>query len=97
MVVGISVFELILPGATSLKQKRSVIHSLVDRLHQRLRISTLESDHHDLHQRAEIAVAFVARGEREADRLLERIRNLVDNHPDCELLSWEPELLSALS
>lgn len=97
MVVGTCVFELHLPWATSLKQKRSVVHSLVDRFHKRLRVSTLESGHHELHQRTEIAVAFVARNDQEAERLLERIRESVDDHLDCELVSWQPELLSELT
>ncbi len=97
VVVAISVFELHLPGARSLKEKRSVVRSLVDRLHRRQRISILESGHLELHQRSEIAIALVARSGAEADRLLDRIRETVEVHPNCELIRWEPEVLSPLS
>ena len=57
MVVGVSIFELHLPAAQSLKQKRKVIKSLIDRVHHRFRVSIAETDFHDLHQRCEISIA----------------------------------------
>ena len=60
MVVGVSVFELHLPASRSLKEKRRVVKSFVERLHERLRVSVAETGFHDLHQRAEIGVAAVA-------------------------------------
>ncbi|MEM8996469.1 MAG: DUF503 domain-containing protein [Acidobacteriota bacterium] len=93
MIVGISVFELHLPGAQSLKQKRKVVKSLVERIHQRLKVSIIESDHHDLHQRAQIALALVARNESDAERLFDRVRDLVDLSGDAMLTDWRPELI----
>ena len=55
MIVGISVFELHLPSSRSLKDKRRVVKSLVERIHQRFRVSVAETGFHDLHQRSEIA------------------------------------------
>ena len=66
MVVGISVFELHVPGSRGLKEKRKVVKSLLDRIHQRYRVSVTETDLHDLHQRAEIGLALVTRTEEEA-------------------------------
>ncbi|MEO1084274.1 MAG: DUF503 domain-containing protein [Acidobacteriota bacterium] len=93
MIVGISVFELHLPGAQSLKQKRKVVKSLVERIHQRLKVSIIESDHHDLHQRAQIALALVAQNEGDAERLFDRVRDLVDLSGDAMLTDWRPELI----
>ena len=59
MIVGVTVFELHLPASRSLKDKRRVVKSLIDRVHQRYRLSVAETGFHDLHQRAEIAVAAV--------------------------------------
>jgi uncharacterized protein len=97
MVVGISIFELHLPQAGSLKNKRKVVKSLVERIHQRCKVSIIESDHHDLHQRAELAVALVALSETEAERLFDLIRQLIDQNFDCVLLNWDPQLLDAAS
>ncbi len=93
MVVGISVFELHVPASRGLKEKRKVVKSLIDRIHRRFRVSIAETDLHDKHQRAEISIAAVARNEREGERLMESIRNLIDMEPEAMLTHWEPQLL----
>ena len=94
MIVGISVFELHLPVSRSLKDKRRVVKSLIEKLHQRYRVSIAETDFHDLHQRAEIALAaVVAGGESEMERLMEEVRNLVESDPEVYLTRWDPQLL----
>lgn len=98
MIVGISVFELHLPSSRSLKDKRRVVKSLIDRVHQRYRVSIAETDFHDLHQRAEIAVAAVAAGgEMEMDRMMEEMRNLVESDPEVYLTRWDPQILEGES
>ncbi len=90
MVVAVSVFELHIPAGRSLKEKRRVIKSLTERLHQRYRVSVAETDYHDLHQRAQIAVAAVHRSRHEMERLLSGIREHVEEVPGAMLTSWEP-------
>lgn len=90
MIVAVSVFEIHIPAGRSLKAKRRVVKSLTERLHQRYRVSVAETDHHDLHQRAQIAVAAVHRSRFELERLLDGIREQVDSLPDALLTSWEP-------
>jgi uncharacterized protein len=96
MVIGISVFELHLPSSRSLKDKRRVVKSLIDRVHQRYRVSIAETGFHDLHQRAEIAMAVVvAGGEMEMENLMEEVRNLVESDPEIYLTLWDPQILEA--
>jgi uncharacterized protein YlxP (DUF503 family) len=98
MIVGISIFELHLPGSRSLKDKRRVVKSLIERVHQRYRLSIAETDFHDLHQRAEIAVAAVtAGGESEMQKLMDEVRNLVESEPEAYLTRWEPQILEGES
>jgi uncharacterized protein YlxP (DUF503 family) len=94
MIVGVSIFELHLPASRSLKDKRRVVKSLIDRVHHRYRISVAETDFHDLHQRAEIAVAAVtAGGESEMEKMMDEVRNLVESEPEVFLTRWEPQML----
>jgi uncharacterized protein YlxP (DUF503 family) len=96
MIVGICVFELHLPASRSLKDKRRVVRSVVERLHQRFRLSVAETDHHDLLQRAEIGLAaVVAGGERELNHLLDEARGLVESETEAYLTRWEPQILEA--
>ena len=93
MVIGISVFEIHLPQARSLKQKRKVVKSLIDRIHSRLRVSVAETDHHDRHQRSEIAVAAVARSEGDALNKMDALRALIDQQHEAILIRWDPQIL----
>jgi uncharacterized protein YlxP (DUF503 family) len=96
MSVGISSFELHLPSARSLKDKRRVVKSLVERIHQRYRVSVAETDFHDLHQRAEISLAAVANGESELEKMLAEVHSMVDTVPEAFLTRWEPQILTGV-
>ncbi len=93
MVVGVARCELHLPGARSLKEKRKVVKSVVERLHHRFRISIAETAFHDLHQRAEIAIAAVGQGEPEVEALFEELRRLLDGEPEAYVTFWNPAFL----
>ncbi len=93
MIVAVCVFELHIPHARGLKEKRKVVKGLVERVHARYKVSIAETDHHDLHQRAEISLALVAQREDEANRILETIRSLIDSEPESYLSNWDPQML----
>jgi uncharacterized protein len=95
MIVGVVNFELHLPESRSLKDKRRVIKSLIDRIFQRYRVSIAETGFHELHQRAEISIAVVTQKEADMQKLMEHIRDLLDNVPEAYLTRWEPQLLEA--
>lgn len=97
MTFALIVARLHLPQARSLKQKRRVIKSLMDRIHQRYRISIAETAFHDAHQRAEIAMAIVHRSEHELDKIVAGVRRLFDLEPEAEVTEWLPELLEGAS
>jgi uncharacterized protein YlxP (DUF503 family) len=96
VAVGISSFELHLPESRSLKDKRRVVKSLVERIHQRYRVSIAETDFHDLHQRAEISLAAVTNGEAELSKLLEEIHGMVDGTSEAYLTRWDPQILEGM-
>ncbi len=95
MIVGVVSCELHLPSSRSLKDKRRVVKSLIDRIFQRFRVSIAETDFHDLHQRAEISIAIVTQREAEMEKLMEHIRDLVDSQAEAYLTRWEPQVLEA--
>ena len=77
MIVGVIVWELHLPASQSLKDKRSVLKSLKDRLHQRFNVSVGETAHQDLWQRAEITAAVVSTDRHHAESVLREADRLV--------------------
>jgi len=95
MIVAISSFEIHLPQARSLKEKRRVVKSLIDRIHHRYRVSIAETGHHDLHQRAEIGLAAVFAEPAAAERALSTIHELLDSNPEAYLTRWEPHFVDS--
>ena len=73
MIVGVLKAQLCLNGITSLKQKRSIVKSLIGRLKSRFNISIAEVDHNDSRQSAVIAIAIVANDSQFIDSQLEKI------------------------
>lgn len=89
MFVGIVRFELHLPGCTSLKDKRSIVRGLKDRLWQRLHAAVAEVEFQDLWQRAAFGVAVVSGESRHVAELLQSVRNLVESTPGADLIDWQ--------
>ena len=77
MIVGVIVWELHLPASQSLKDKRAVLKSLKDRLHQRFNVSVAETAHQDLWQRAELTASVVSTDRRHAESVLREADRLV--------------------
>lgn len=96
MLVGVSVCELHLPASRSLKQKRRVVQGVVERLHQRYRVSIGETAFHDLHQRAEISIAAVGMKEHDLEALMETLRNSIDGQFDAMITRWDVHIVELL-
>ena len=77
MVVASLTWELTLPGCSSLKEKRSVVRSLRDRLRAKFNVSVAETDFQDVHTRAQLTIALVATDTRFAESVLEKAHHLV--------------------
>lgn len=73
VAVGLQVLELYLHGCHSLKDKRRVVRSLIERVRARHNVSAAEVDFQDLHQRAQVAFAGVASAEEPLRRLFDTI------------------------
>jgi uncharacterized protein YlxP (DUF503 family) len=93
MVVAISVFELHIPHSRSLKEKRRIVKSVIERVYRRHRVSVAETDFHDLHQRAEIGIAAINASRHQLERQMNAIRSLIDEQQGAVLLGWEPQYL----
>ena len=91
--VGILSVELHFPEADSLKGKRKYVKSAKAQLQQRFGASVAEVDHHELWQRARLTVSCVARGYREAERLLDSAERYLAGR-DFELGQSQREIVS---
>jgi uncharacterized protein len=86
MIVGVSRIELHIAHARSLKDKRQVIKSLVHRIGHRFNVSVAEIEHHDLWQRATVAVAHVSHTRRDVEIVLNRVAEYAETANGAEVL-----------
>ena len=86
MIVGLITWELHLNACHSLKEKRQIVKSLKDRLHQRFNVSAAETDHQDLWQRAELSACVVSTDRRHAEQVLREADRLVDGAAGARIL-----------
>lgn len=81
MVVGVQSFTLSIPGATSLKARRSVVKSLKDRLRGRFNVAVSETGLQEVVGRCELTVVTVGDGRARVDSLLDRVDAFVAAEP----------------
>lgn len=79
MLVGVMTAQLSMQGITSLKQKRSIVKSLIGRLKSRFNISVSEVDHQDSKTSAVIAIATVSNETRFIDQQFDAIIKFMRN------------------
>src|SRR2546421_12026301 len=87
-------WELHLEGCRSLKEKRHVLKSLKDRLHNRFNVSAAETAHHDLWQRAELTVCVVSNERGHAESVLREADRLVDGANGARIVDTSASFLS---
>ena len=93
MVIALLTLKLHLPESENLKQKRSVLKSLMDRLKNRFNVSVAEVEDRDLWQSTVIVFAHVNTDKKHADSTLSSILNLVESENDLQVVDVQTEFL----
>ncbi|HTE02627.1 MAG: hypothetical protein AUI83_16110 [Armatimonadetes bacterium 13_1_40CM_3_65_7] len=92
MVIGVLQVELSLPGSHSLKDKRRLVKSLLDRLHNQFNVAAAEIDAQDNHRHAHLAVTCVSSESRHANQILSHIMSAVEREAEMVVVRYEMEL-----
>jgi uncharacterized protein YlxP (DUF503 family) len=92
-VVGLLTVELHIPDALTLKDKRSVVKSLLGRLAGRLNVAVAEVGALDRHRTAILAMTTVANDGKQVERVLEACRRFIEAEPRAVLQDSSLELL----
>jgi hypothetical protein len=91
MVVGVLHVEVHLPASQSLKDKRSVLKSVRDRLRQQFNVAVAELDPNELWQRATLGVAAVGQDRAYVEGLLRQLTGWLQETRLLELTRVEEE------
>ena len=95
MPVGVIRVEILIPQARSLKEKRSPLLSLKERLRSRLGASVAEVDHQDLHGRSALEVALAGRDSETAAGLLDKAEEMIRGARDVQVVELRRETIGA--
>ena len=91
--VGILQIDLSIEKARSLKEKRHVVKSILDRLRAGFNVSAAELDDLDLHQRAGLGFTAVANDADYVRGLLQKVLSHLQNHPEARVIDHQLEVI----
>lgn len=93
MIVGAAVVELHVHGSQSLKEKRGVVRSLLQRVRNRFPVSIAEVGGQDTWQRAVLGIATVGGDARKLRSVLEQVIAFVDGTGLAEVVGSDVEIV----
>lgn len=93
MVVGVLTLELFMGEATSLKGKRRVLKSIIDKMKSRFNISVAEVGKQDAWQFSTVGVSCVSNDPSHAHQMLSAVVKFIEHQGTVEILDIQTELL----
>ncbi|WP_420629608.1 DUF503 domain-containing protein [Candidatus Leptofilum sp.] len=95
MIIASCVVTLELVGVSSLKEKRSIVKSVLKRLPQKFNVAVAEVEHQDVWGTAVIALVTVGNDTAHLHSQLQKAVSWLENHrPDVPIADYEIEILS---
>ena len=94
MVVGVLQVEITIDWATSLKDKRSVVSSLKDRLHREHQVSVAEVDALDNRRVAVLGITLASNSVSHCQGMIDRVLKKINNARDSVVSDHRVEILS---
>ena len=89
MLINLTIYD-----ALSLKDKRMVIKSLIERIKSRFNVSICEASDNDKWQVSNLGISFVSNESKYNEKIIEKIINFIDNDERVEITSIEKEMYS---
>lgn len=83
--------EMVIPYAQSLKDKRSAVRGLKERIRSKFNASVAEVGYHEKWQRAVLAVCFVGGDKRHLESDVARVRTICEEAADVEISAIDQE------
>ncbi len=94
MVVGTLKIEFYLAGNRSLKGKRKVVRSMVDKVKSRFNMSIAEVGSNDKWQKIELGISAVGNDRRHIDSSLNHVLGFLDSLCLAEIMNTEVEIIN---
>lgn len=94
MVVGVATVTLMLPQASSLKDRRRVVKSVIGRVRTRYNVAIADVDGHEVWSGVTLGIVCVSTESGHAHAMLERVVRAIEHERlDADLLDYSIEIL----
>lgn len=93
MIIGICTCEIYIFNANSLKSKRSVVKSIIEKSKNRFNISIAEVGENDKWQKSIIAFSTISNDQRLVEETIEKVINFFDSYSEIEIININREIL----
>lgn len=94
MIVGVGKITLKIPQNSSLKGKRMVVKSIIDRVKNRFNISIAEVDDHDLWQIIQLGLSCIGNDHKHLNSTLDKVLNFIEDLKMAEVIDREIDIIS---
>lgn len=91
MTVGVLNVRLAVWQATSLKDKRRVVQSILQRARNEFNVCAIESGTRDVRQHASLYFANVSEHRRQVESTLMKLVNSIQKHPEAQVVDFDIE------
>lgn len=93
MIIGICTCEIFIFNANSLKSKRSVVKSIIEKSKNRFNISISEVGENDKWQKSIIAFSTISNDQKIVEETIEKVINFFDSYSEIEIINIKREIL----
>lgn len=93
MYVGVARFDFLVPGSTSLKEKRRVVQSMIGTLSAKFNVAVAEVEHQDLRQRGTLGVCCVSNSSFHARKMLHEVERYLRGRYEVEIVDVDIEVM----
>lgn len=93
MIIKTALLTIHLSAVHSLKEKRGILNSVLNRIRNKFNVAIAEVGSQDLWQKAEVGMAVVSTSTSHAHQQVDQIIRFIEAEPRLEIVAVETELL----
>lgn len=94
MVVGVCQLRLLLHEVFSLKEKRSIVKRITERVRNKFAVSIAEVDANDMHQSAVLGICMVGNDRAFVNSCLDKVIDFIENLYLAEIVDEKIEIIN---
>ncbi|NLL39714.1 MAG: DUF503 domain-containing protein [Clostridiales bacterium] len=86
MIITVETIKLYAPWVNSLKEKRTVVKSIIAKIKNKFNVSIAEVDSQDLHKTIILGIALVSGTKALGDSIMDKLNSYLQNITDAEII-----------